>query len=468
MNRQFVRIYLGIAIVLLLSIVGVMVMSRHWLNTVRQADFEEETTELIMAIRDELAIGSMQERYLVLNMFSLTHHMPITLESMVLLPLSSEEKKLLRAGQVVTIDVGGKWESYAQAPDGDVIVLGPYAVGEMMRWQDDLKQADGDVTRSGSGLKLDGADYFFLGILVVSFAAIGAVIFFLIRPLERRIYALSDVAEQFGQGDLSSRAMVQKEDAISELAKSFNSMASRIGGLVQGQRDILRAVSHELRTPLARAFFLINSLKKAEAEDQRTQFLFRLQRSLTELNGLVDELLAYARMEGGEVVLELDCVAIGDEFETMIEVAADLREDITVDVTGGDVMVMANARYFNRALTNLVTNAVRHAQHRIWLTAQQKAQTIEVVVEDDGPGIDGASREKIFEPFFRVDESRNSNIGGTGLGLAIVQRIMVLHGGRIEVGDGVAGGAKFTLIFPRQSQDDLANGLPENKPEPSV
>ncbi len=452
MNKQFVRIYLGIALVLLLSIVGGVGMSRKWLDTVRQADFEEQTAELIVAIRDELAAGNMQERYLVLNMFSLTHRMPITLESMILLPLSSEEKKRLRLGEVLTLDVGGKLQTYAQAPDGDVIVLGPYVVGDMMRWQDDLIQANNGHSWGRQVLRHD--DYFYLGILAVSFAAIGAIIFYLIRPLERRIYALSDVAERFGQGDLDSRALVQKEDAISELARSFNSMADRIGGLVEGQREILRAVSHELRTPLARAFFLMNNLKKADTDETRTHCVFRLQRSLTELNGLVDELLMYARMESSGAPLEVEAIDVCAEFASMAEVVADLREDVKTEIVCKPLVVMANARYFKRALMNLVTNAVRHAKQHICMTCCKKENEIEIAVEDDGPGVDRSLREKIFEPFYRGDESRGAHIGGTGLGLAIVRRMMILHGGRVEVGDGAAGGARFVLIFPQQSGEE--------------
>ena len=146
MRKQFIRIYAGIAIVLLLSAFGLLAMSKQWVASVRQADFEDKTQVLTAMVREELEAVDVDPvaQLLVLNMFSLTHRMPITLEPLFVLPLSSAEKGRLKAGEVVTISIEERLQTYQMAPNGDVIVLGPYLLEEMIRWQDNLIE-EGDA-----------------------------------------------------------------------------------------------------------------------------------------------------------------------------------------------------------------------------------------------------------------------------------------------------------------------------------
>lgn len=448
MRKQFIRIYAGIAIVLLLSAFGLLAMSKQWVTSVRQADFEDKTQVLIAMVREEIeAVDSDPvAQLLVLNMFSLTHRMPITLEPLFVLPLSSAEKSRLKAGEVVTISVEERLQTYQMAPNGDVIVLGPYLLAEMIRWQDNLIE-DRDVTGDGDNFFFQ-TDVLFFGILVAILLGIGGAIYFLIHPFERRIYALSDAAERFGRGDLSSRSPSVKGHAVADLSRSFNGMADRIEGLVDGQRELLRAVSHELRTPLARIFFLLNQLKNnGVLEDQHTD-IQRIERSVYELNDLVEELMNFARLE--QDISHRTEVDVYAQMRELREMVAELRGDISVDIDSEHLMIWANETHFKRALTNLVTNAVRHTERHIWIKAQKVDEMAHISVEDDGCGIPEHLRKKIFEPFYRVDES--SNRGGTGLGLAIVKRIVMQNEGQVRVEDRAEGGARFTLIFPLRNK----------------
>ena len=441
MRKQFIRIYAGIAIVLLLSVFGFLAMSKQWVASVRQADFEDKTQALIAMVREELeAVDSDPvAQLLVLNMFSLTHRMPITLEPFFVLPLSSAEKDGLKAGEVVTISIEKRLQTYQMAPNGDVIVLGPYLLEEMIRWQDNLIE-EGDGEGDGGNFFFQ-IDVFFFGILVAILLGIGVAIYFLIHPFERRIYALSDAAERFGRGDLSSRSPVGKGHAVANLARSFNGMADRIEGLVGGQRELLRVVSHELRTPLARIFFLLDHYRVSGDQSADIQ---RIERSVYELNDLVEELMDFARLDRDiSHRTEIDVCAQMGELREMV---AELRGDISVDIDSEHLMVWANETYFKRALTNLVTNAVRHARHHIWITAKKVDEMAHISVEDDGCGIPEHLREKIFEPFYRVDE--DSKTGGTGLGLAIVKRIVMQNDGQVQVENRTEGGARFILMFP--------------------
>ena len=222
-------------------------------------------------------------------------------------------------------------------------------------------------------------------------------------------------------GDLSSRSPVVTGHAVADLARSFNGMADRIEGLVDGQRELLRSVSHELRTPLARIFFLLNQLKNNGVSEDRHTDIQRIERSMYELNDLVEELMDFARLDRDiSHRMEIDVYA---QMRELPEMVAELRRDISVHIDSEHLMVWANTTHFKRALTNLVTNAVRHAERDIWITGKKADEMAHIIVEDDGCGIPEHLREKIFEPFYRVDE--NSNGGGTGLGLAIVKRIVM-------------------------------------------
>lgn len=452
MNKQFVRIYAGIVAVLFLSAVGFLAMSKQWVATVRQADFEDKTHALIAMIREELAVVTSDpvQQLLVLNMFSLTHRMPITLESLIFLPLSSEEKKQLHEGDVVTIGVEERFRTYAMAPEGDVIVLGPYLPAEMIRWQNNLIEErsgwqENLLFGNNQGL-FNEIDVFFFCILGAILVGIGAAIYFLIRPLERRIYALSDAAERFGKGDLSRRAQVQEGNAVADLAHSFNGMANRIEDLVEGQRELLRAVSHELRTPLARVFFLLNNLKNAK--EGRDSNIERIERSMYELNELVEELMDFARLDSRQDLSDRREIDVYAEAWELPDLVMELENTLSIHIDCEHVKIRANAKHFKRALTNLVTNAIRHATSEIWVRGKKAGAMVHICVEDDGAGIPENLRERVFEPFYRVDESRSTTIGGTGLGLAIVKRIVMQHDGNVVVEESVHGGAKFTLIFP--------------------
>ena len=231
---------------------------------------------------------------------------------------------------------------------------------------------------------------------------------------------------------------------VADLARSFNGMADRIEGMVDGQRELLRAVSHELRTPLARIFFLLNQLKGDRVSRDQNADIQRIERSVYELNDLVEELMDFARLEQG--ISHRTEVDVHAQMRELPEMVAELRRDISVDIDSEHLMVWANETHFKRALTNLVTNAVRHAERHIWITGKKVDEMAHISVEDDGCGVPEHLREKVFEPFYRVDE--DSNAGGTGLGLAIVKRIVMQNEGQVQVENRAQGGARFILMFP--------------------
>lgn len=264
----------------------------------------------------------------------------------------------------------------------------------------------------------------------------------------RALQALSRVADEFGAGKLSARASCKPGASVYPLAQRINHMAGRIEGLVQSQASLLHSVSHELRTPIARLEFALELLRAGAPDGVLTPRIAAMEADLAELNALVGELLGMARIGSARTVQAApfalapalaQCAALLDMPAGRVELLVEARLG---SVNGEQRLLM-------RALGNVLRNAQKYARSRIVLSARRiDAATLEIVVEDDGPGIPPAERERIFEPFHRLDRSRDRATGGFGLGLSIARKAIELHGGTIKVGQSLLGGARFVMRLP--------------------
>ena len=292
-----------------------------------------------------------------------------------------------------------------------------------------------------------------VALAVLSIITVAA--YFIIHPLESKLKKMELAVRRIRGGDLSARAQVQGSDEISQLAHAFNGMAEHTQRLLDSQREMTRAVSHELRTPVARLRFGMEMMADTDDGEQRFDQLQLLDQDVEQLNQLIDEILTYAKLEQGTPALKFEITElrallhrVGNET-----VALNTGHQIQVVDEGADVRIEAELRYLHRILQNLAGNAVRYAKSRVRLSGGVQGNWAWVRVEDDGPGIPEKDRERIFEPFARLDDSRTRASGGYGLGLSIVQRIAFWHGGSMEVGQSAdLGGASFTFRWPvRQS-----------------
>jgi len=480
MRQHFMRVYVGIALVLLVGVGVTMFMVNRQFENIRNRSFTESMTEIVTGLRENLLqTQDPIERAEIIRQIPVP--IQVIFRSLDQISLSQTQLKNLNAGQVIAIpkdmlpETYGVWDGkhnnltlfYARLSKNEVMILGPKpppqfdefnghkgppkgGFGAKPKFRAPQKPpGPGDSRREPNRLfGIYSPDLILLGLLASVLVLIGLAIFFLIRPLEQRIYALTDVTKRFGEGDLTQRVTVDYADSITELGHTFNAMADRIKNLVDGHKELLRAVSHEFRTPLARLFFILDEAQEATTPQEKDAYLTRIQNSLNEMNELVEELLTYARLERDVLEPEFETVHVDVEMKTMPDMIMELRQDITIDVQCDVATIQAMPRYFKRALQNLITNAVRHTKTGIWLSGYVKDGMMHVVVEDDGNGIPKAQREQIFEPFARLDESRNAQLGGVGLGLAIIKRIVDLHNGIVTVDDSHHGGARFTLSFP--------------------
>ncbi|SFC49693.1 two-component system, OmpR family, sensor histidine kinase RstB [Marinospirillum celere] len=302
-------------------------------------------------------------------------------------------------------------------------------------------------------------------VLFTFLLVLGLTIWWFLHGLAKRLRSLERVSSQLAAGNLKARVTEQEKDFIGKLASTFNHMAEQIQRLLRTQQEMIHAVSHELRTPVARIRFGLQMIEDLSEEQRPHQELVRqvqgIDKDIDELDTLIDEILTYARL--GQEKLQLQFVeqeVIGlleDVLSGFQRVNPNLHLELKVE---NPERVSSEAdlegRYFQRAIQNLVGNAVRYAKTQIRVTCHLEADNLRVDVEDDGPGIPEEDWQRVFMPFSRLDDSRTRSSGGYGLGLSIVQRIIYWHRGSALVDRSpLLRGARFSLIFPKQQTDNL-------------
>lgn len=272
-----------------------------------------------------------------------------------------------------------------------------------------------------------------LGLGVILIVGFG-LCFLLARSITSPLGAMARVAERFGEGDLGARMQLARSDELRRVSDSFNGMADRISRLLEDKRRLLTDISHELKTPLSR---LRLSLELAKGGDA-AQFIGKCDKQVEQIAALIDELLLYSRLEAQPYSAErkpVDLVALFAEIGSDPKVSREISPGTTFPL---------DHRLIARALGNVIENALTYAKSKVSLRAEVTEAQLVVTVSDDGPGISGSDRERVFEPFFRAADARAGGSGGHGLGLAIAKRCVEAHGGRIEV----TGGSTFVISVP--------------------
>lgn len=294
-----------------------------------------------------------------------------------------------------------------------------------------------------------------LDVLVISvyYALIALILLMWIRPFYRDLSRLRRAAAEFGKDDFSSRVQLGGNSSILPVAQSFNAMADRIEYLVSAHRELTNAVSHELRTPLARFKFSLEILGRSTDADKRQQYLDNMKRDVTELEELIDEMLSYARLSEQNLLMNLVEVDVRQWLQQELKMYANEAVKVTcsfsVQPSAADFRSTLNPELMARAVHNIVRNGLRYARSTINVNAQLNEDSVTIRICDDGPGIPPDMHAKIFEPFSRLETSRDKASGGYGLGLAIAARILQRHQGHIGVANCEPNGTCFKLSWPR-------------------
>lgn len=290
-----------------------------------------------------------------------------------------------------------------------------------------------------------------ISMVLISMFLISLGVYALIFPLERKLQLIQVGVNEVSEGNLDSQVQVIGQDEIARLSATFNAMTAHIKRLIESQRELTRAVSHELRTPVARIRFAVDMLADTDDEDSRFMQRDFIDEDIESLNGLIDEILTYAKLEEGSPKLDLEPVNLRELIEQIVRETKALGKDIEIvgKLPSSKVTAIADRRYLHRVIQNLAGNALRYAETTIIISGGVKKGNAFVSVEDDGHGIAEADREKVFIPFSRLDDSRTRASGGYGLGLSIVSRIAFWFSGSMSVDESPnLGGARFVMTWP--------------------
>lgn len=301
----------------------------------------------------------------------------------------------------------------------------------------------------------------FVGFLLAS----AGVCYLLARHIADPIVRLNRVTMALASGNLAIRVeeeLCKRHDEIGQLSRDFNLMALRIQELIRGQERLLRDISHELRSPLARLGVAIElARKKSQMEDD--EIWERMEHELGQIDDMITQLLTLSRMEAGQEMaslVPLDLSKLVQEVAKDADFEAQDRGCSVQAILPESLIIEGNPKLLRRAIENVVRNAIRHTAKgsTVKLFLETSKDRLLLHVQDAGPGVPEEELEKIFEPFYRLDEARNREGGGVGLGLSIAKRAIAVHRGSIKAFNRDEGGLEVVITLPLKPND---GGEPE-------
>jgi len=279
--------------------------------------------------------------------------------------------------------------------------------------------------------------YIFVMWMVGSSLVLLAVATVFLRNQVKSLRRLAAAADGFGKGRPVPFFKVEGAAEIRQAALAFMTMRDRIQRQIRQRTQMLAGVSHDLRTPLTRMKLALELLGNDPAVPE-------LKSDVAEMERMVNGYLDFARGEGTEEPVETDISLLLEDVA-----AATRREGTPLSVAAGPEYVMpVRPNALRRCLGNLIANARRYGSH-IWLTGIVVADGIDILVDDDGPGIPAPDRGRVFRAFMRLDASRNPSTGGVGLGLTIARDVARSHGGDVRLETSPQGGLRARVHLPR-------------------
>jgi len=384
-------------------------------------------------IRDKFSGKDLSERSMVLDQLQQSYDAPLSIWKREELDFTAKELARLISRQVVARDTGDSGETYWIGLEQEELVFqaGPFDYPSILK-------------------------YFNVLLLIAFFSVIVIGCLLWMWPLWRDLQRLRTAAIDIGGGKLETRVQTRKTSLVRSVLDGFNDMAIRTENMVASQRELTNSVSHELRTPLARMMFDIEMAKAPEHANDRARHLDSLEFNIGELKTLVDELLTYAKQERVQSPVELEELSIADMhnwLNAQVARAKRSRDNScaieVIIVSGHNESIAFSPQLMAHALSNALQNAMRFAELKIEVHLENQYDNWILCIEDDGPGIPLTDREHVFDPFYRLDESRQRNSGNFGLGLSIVRNIARWHQGEANIAPCRSlGGTRVLIQWP--------------------
>jgi signal transduction histidine kinase len=273
--------------------------------------------------------------------------------------------------------------------------------------------------------------------------------------LSKPIARLRDATDELARGKLdihASEGLGNRRDEIADLVRAFDSMASELRKQIKSERNLLSGVSHELRSPIARIRLALTLAREAN-DPERAEMLDRIEQDTIQLDSMLQRILEVSRLESGQHKPQFEPLLLNDILGDVLRdanfEAAASNATITYQAED-EVQVNGDAALLRSAIENLLRNAIFYSGQggKIEVRLRKASGSAMLSVIDNGPGVPGDELMLIFEPFYRVDDSRGSSTGGMGLGLAIVRNAVDAHGGGILAKNAHPHGLEITLRIP--------------------
>jgi signal transduction histidine kinase len=395
---------------------------------------------------------------------------------------SSEVAGLIRAGKLPdTIAASGLEIVQVLDDQGRVVSASPNAdrLTALLTPTEVSRALDGPMTVSGSRVALDSelkvwaeratggdqpftvivaepdeelvsSDALLRRILLISFPVLllvlGAIAWRVIGAAMRPVEEMRAAAERISGSGRGDRLPVPRsDDELHALAETLNSMLDRLDRSREREAAFVADAAHELRSPISSMRMQVDVARRLGDD---SELAHGLHEDVDRLTRLVDDLLALARLDASRAgATELPPASAVPVLPALHRAANEPAPSGVVVLDGCDAVVCLAPDELDRVLDNLVSNACRYGAH-VWLSARRQGPRVVIVVDDDGPGIPEADRDRVFERFTRLDEARDRAAGGSGLGLAIVRQLVTSRGGDVRLSAAPAGGLRVEVELP--------------------
>jgi two-component system sensor histidine kinase CpxA len=282
----------------------------------------------------------------------------------------------------------------------------------------------------------------------------------LARTLSKPILAIKRAATDIGNGHLNARVknIDKRKDELGSLATSFNTMADKLSQNLTANQRLLADVSHELRSPMTRLQLAVGLAQQSiNNPELQKKHLTRCELEVTRLDEMISDVLSISRLENTFQKVNLQTVCLDALLADICQDCQYIADEKNIMITMNDfysLNLLADQNLLSSALSNVIINAIKYSpksseviisMHRL---IHKKQDCINVVISDSGSGVPQSTIEKLFQPFYRVDDARDRNSGGTGLGLAIARQAVLAHNGEIKAKNKEYGGLSVTITLP--------------------
>lgn len=422
MRRVFIQFYLILVGFFVAVIVCLGLFYKKAIDDVSENYLGDLLTTVLTLIEQDLQTHPQEEWPLILKNFHLDTDFDLDIDPLSAYELDKDSWDALSQGRIVYLPTE---QTYIEQIKNSnyLLSVGPISYSyflKQLRWVD----------------------------LVMLFGVILSLsipVYAWLRPLWRDLRSIETAAKQIGTGQMDARVQLAENSTVHPIGQAFDSMADNIKILMEQQETLMQDIAHEIRTPLARLRYRLALISNT---DDTT-----LDHDITEIEHLIDELLFKAKVDAQAPTQNINQTFNAETWlnhcinQAQITTSSDIQW--TVHFALSTSLCRGDEHLLTRALTNLLNNAKRFAQHQIVVSLTESAQHYRLSVADDGVGIPEEQVHHIFQPFYRLDQSRSRQTGGYGLGLAIVSSIAKLHHGSAQVTRSELGGALFSIVWPK-------------------